>query len=61
MNINGMKSSLKMDNFYFKECSIKRTIAISDGELEADLEKKIEKTGEHTYDVELRLTIGKRI
>ena len=59
MNINDMKSSLKMDNLYFKECSIRRTSAISDGEFEADLEKKIEKIGEQTYDVELKLTIGK--
>lgn len=59
MDINAIKSDLKMRNLYFKECSIKRAGKISDGEFKAELQKKIEKTGEHTYDVELILTIEK--
>lgn len=59
MNINDMKSNLKMDNLFFQECTVKRDEVVSEGEYRADLEKDIKKAGEHTYDVELRLTIYK--
>ncbi|MCI8731573.1 MAG: preprotein translocase subunit SecB [Lachnospiraceae bacterium] len=59
MNINDMKSDLTMDNLFFRECIVKRNAMISNGEYQADLEKDIKKAGEHTYNVELQLSIYK--
>ena len=59
MNINDMKSDLVMKNLFFKECSIKRQHVISNGDLNANLEKTITKIEDHTYNVELTLTINK--
>lgn len=62
MEINKIKSDLTMKNFYFKECSIKRTGnagEVYDGEMTADIQKNIESLGNHTYEVELTLTIDR--
>ena len=57
MDIKEIKSNLKMENLFFKECSIKRINSHFSGELKADLQKDIKEIDEHTYDVELKLTI----
>lgn len=59
MEIKSMQSNLKMSSLFFSECSIKRNQAVADGEMKADLQRDIKEVGEHTYDVELTLTIEK--
>lgn len=59
MNINDMKSNLKMSNLYFSKCLVEHSSSISNGEYSADLQKSITKKAEHTYDVELKLSIEK--
>ena len=62
MDINEIKSVLTMENFYFSKCALERSASIQDSNLRIDLSKKIEKTDEHQYSVELTLTIqGKDI
>lgn len=61
MNINEIQSELKMDNFYFAECSISRTSSIESGSLNIELDKEIEELDKASnyYCVKLTLTIGK--
>lgn len=59
MNIEELKSDLKMDNFYFSEITMKRNKVVLSGKYSIDLEKKIRKIGEHEYDAQLILTIEK--
>lgn len=59
MDINKMKSSLKMSNLYFSKCLIERSADLQNGEYKADLQKNIEKKENHEFDVELTLTIKK--
>lgn len=59
MNINQMKSNLKMENLYFPDCSIKRESDISEEEYNVDLQRSIKKIEEHIYNVELKLSINK--
>ncbi len=59
MDINKMKSDLKMDNFYFLECSILRHEVIENGSLSLDLEKRITKVSDDSYSVVLTLNINK--
>jgi preprotein translocase subunit SecB len=59
MDINKMKSNLKMNNLYFSSCSVERTCKVENGDLTADLSRKINSTGNHEYDVELTLSITK--
>ncbi|HBG11062.1 MAG TPA: preprotein translocase subunit SecB [Clostridium sp.] len=48
-----------MNNFYFSHCSIEHGSNISNGEYKTDLQKNLTKISDHTYDVELKLTIKK--
>ncbi len=59
MNINQVKSNLKMNNFYFSNYSFERQSVIEDGEYNIDLEKSITKVEEHIYNVSLKTTINK--
>lgn len=59
MNINDMKSNLKMQQFYFSECSLKREPVIKDGDYNINLKKEIQSAGEHTYDVTLKTEVSK--
>lgn len=59
MEIDELKSDLRMSNLYFKECSVKRAETIAGGEFKAEIKKNIEKADEHTYVVELTLMIEK--
>ena len=59
MEISKMKSDLRMDNFYFSECSVERSCKVENGEYKADLQRDILKTEEHQFDVKLKLTIEK--
>jgi len=59
MEIDKMKSNLKMSNLYFSKCSIERSAELKNGSYKADLQKNIERTNDHEYDVELKLTIEK--
>ena len=57
MDINEIKSTLTMENFYFSRCSIERGPSIEGGKLNVNLTKRIEHIGDHKYDIELSLTI----
>ena len=59
MDINKMKSELKMDNFHFVECSITRKSVIENGPLSFDLHKEINELEDGNYSVILTLTIEK--
>ena len=59
MEVGKMKSDLKMNDLYFSVCSIERDRKVKNGDYKADLQRHISETGEHQYDVELRLTIRK--
>ena len=59
MDINKMKSELKMDDFHFVECSIKRKAVIENGALSFDLQKEIHELEDGSYSVILTFTIGK--
>lgn len=59
MDINKIKSTLKMENFYFSECSVKRNSSISTEALKFDLQKEIKKIGDYVYRVELSFVVNK--
>ena len=59
MNIEEMKSNLQMKNLYFSRCTFERSDSLDKGEIEMTLAKRINKTGEHEYDVALKLNAGK--
>lgn len=59
MNIEEIKSELKMDNLYFSKCSIERKQVISNGKLKMSLEKDINQVAEHMYSVELQFEASK--
>ena len=59
MDINKMKSDLKMENFHFVECSITRNSIIEKGSLSFDLKKEISELDNGSYNVTLTLTITK--
>lgn len=54
-----MESNLKMNNLYFSSCSVEHEKQIQNGEYKADLQRKVLKTVDHEYDVELQLTVKK--
>lgn len=60
MNINDVKSDLKMNNLFFSKCSCEREAVIEDGEYSVNLEKNIKKLEEHVYDVSIITTISKK-
>jgi len=59
MNINQLRSNLKMDNFYFKNYSFCRDNKIKDGEYTIDIKKKISKQQEHVFEVEIIISVNK--
>ena len=59
MELSRMESNLKMNNLYFSSCSVEREKQIQNGEYKADLQRKVLKTVDHEYDVELQLTVKK--
>lgn len=59
MDINQMKSNLKMDNFYFKDYSFHRDTVIKNGEYKVDLKKDIRKLDDHVFEVEVVTSIEK--
>ncbi len=59
MDINKMKSDLKMDSFYFSECSIIRSKSIDNGVLSMDLKKEINEQADKSYHVKLIFSITK--
>ena len=59
MELNEMKSNLKMKNLYFSSCSVERACKVENGECKADLQRNITKTDEHEYDIELKLSVKK--
>lgn len=59
MDINNVKSELRMEDFYFVEASIKRKKDISKGEYTADLQSEIKNIADHQYRVILTLRIEK--
>jgi len=59
MNLNKVKSNLKMNKFYFKNYSFERLAVIEDGEYDINLEREINKIAEHTYEVTLTTDIVK--
>ena len=59
MELNKMRSDLKMDNLYFRSCSVERECEVKNGECKANLQRKIIKIREHEYNVELNLSVQK--
>ena len=41
MELNKMRSDLKMDNLYFRSCSVEREREVKNGECKANLQRKI--------------------
>lgn len=59
MDINKMKSDLKMENFHFVECSVARKEVIKNGALSIELKKRINELGNGSYSVVLTLNVDK--
>ena len=59
MDINNALSDLKMEYFYFNYCSIEREKDIADGQYHMNLNKNIEKIGDHVFKVVLDFSILK--
>ena len=59
MDINNALSDLKMEYFYFNYCSIEREKDIADGQYHMNLNKNIEKIGDHVFKVVLVFSILK--
>lgn len=59
MDINQLRSNLKMDNFYFKDYSFRRDAIIKNGEYKVDLKKDIRKLDDHVFEVEVTTSIEK--
>lgn len=59
MNIDRMKSDLKMRNLHFPECSVKRQMRIVDEHLDIDVSRIIEKHTDSEYVVTLKTSVTK--
>ncbi len=59
MDINKMKSELKMENFFFSECTVVRAENIKREPYGINLEKEIKELDPHTFTVKLTLLISK--
>lgn len=59
MDINKMKSDLRMEDFHFVECSVKRKTVVKEGALLIDLSKEIDELEDRSYTVTLTLTVKK--
>jgi preprotein translocase subunit SecB len=56
MDINQVKSNLKMENLYFSKCSVERNAYNSGSDFEINIDKKISKVSDHVFDVMIKLT-----
>ena len=59
MDINNSLSDLRMDWFYFDQCSVKRGQNIADGQYQMDLNRQINKVEAHSYELTLVFSIEK--
>ncbi len=59
MDINKMKSDLRMDGLHFSECTVTRSPVIENGTLSYDLTKQIQEMEDGSNLVILTLTISK--
>lgn len=59
MNIDQLKSNLKMDSFYFRDYSFHREAIIKNGEYKVDLKKNIRRLDDHVFEVEVTTSIEK--
>ncbi len=59
MDINKIASDLRMENFYFAECFVKRNPNVENGRLSIDLSKDVCKLENNRYTVTLTLNIEK--
>lgn len=59
MNIDHIKSDLKMRNLHFPECSVKRQMRIVDEHLDIDVSRVIEKHTDSEYVVTLKTSVTK--
>lgn len=59
MDIEKIKSELKMEKLYFPESIVNRKKDIANGKLAMDLKKEIQKLEDNRYNVCLIFTIGK--
>ncbi len=61
MDIESMKSQLRIEHFFFSKCFVERELKVTDGELRISVTKKIQQVeeGEHRYDVTLQLNLEK--
>ncbi len=59
MNIERIKSDLRMRGLYFPECSIKRNTQVANGKLNIDVSRHIAKKTDNEYDVTVTVRIDK--
>lgn len=59
MDINQIKSNLKMENFYFKNFSFSREAHVSSGEYGIDIKRNITKIKDHRFNIEIETLIEK--
>ena len=59
MNIEKLKSDLRMRDLFFPECYVKRSVQISDGKLDIDVSRDIVKKTNNEYDVTVSVHIQK--
>ena len=59
MNLNNIKSELRMKNLFFPKCSITRESNIKNEELQIDIKREIEEKSKSEYCVTVKLHIDK--
>lgn len=59
MNIETMRSELKMNELHFPECYVKREAEIQSEKLNIDIEREIEQVSDVEYDVLVKVFIDK--
>ena len=59
MNIERIKSDLRMRDLYFPECFVKRNAQIANGELNIDVSRHVAKKTDNDYDVTVTVRIDK--
>ena len=59
MNIEQIKSDLRMRDLHFPECFVKRNTQVTDGKLDIDVSRNIVKKTENEYEVTVSVHIGK--
>ena len=59
MNIEQIKSDLRMLDLYFPECFVKRNAHVANGKLNIDVSRHIAKKADNEYDVTVTIRIDK--